>query len=160
MIYNIIVGVSTTFVLIVSIYLVAFVILYLKTKPIGMQTLLDLTYQDTSVISILVTLILHTIIWTSLFKENIDDWYKITLVISLWLACQLLITSMLVTIIIKSILILNQTWLSDVPDEKAITWTREVILILTSFACLLDLNTYSKSNHIMDIISNNDDCER
>ena len=160
MILKIIIGTSTTLVLIASIALIVFIMIYLKSKPIGMQTLLDLTSMDNAIISIFVVSIIHFIIWASLFKEQVNYSEKVTLVVMAWFFGQLCLTSMLVTIFVKSILIFDHTKLSDVPDEKAIKWSRIAILIITSFACFADQITVSDTNPILVIMTGDENSVR
>ena len=81
MIIEMILAFGLTITWFINIFLMSFIVIYIKSKPLGLQTILDLIMIDTGLIWILFSIINYLIFIISIFRSEIGSTEILDLVI-------------------------------------------------------------------------------
>ena len=138
--------------LIVSGYLVGFIIWYQKSKSLAMQTILDLQSIDTGILFLFVISLWDVaIILSQLITLSQGLLFGYMQIFHALLTC--FMVSLLATILIKIILVFNGTLINDISDSKIIYRTRVLTLLISGFIFVADQYTNDGSQMLMKIVS-------
>ena len=154
MVPEIICGITISITWTISFLLVSSIVLYLKNKPPGLQTLLDLVTLDTCFWVTVCQTSYHFALLVSVFIPDHNPAYiKTLIVISFHLWNLMFLASILVTLSVKVILIFRSELIQDVPDGVALGYSRKMTFAVGLFAVLCDQPKTSNSHFLMVIMT-------
>lgn len=157
---KIIIGFISSLNWITSLFLIKVIESYLRSKPLGYQTVLDLVSIDNGRVITLTLSIYYIDVYLPLFFDDFKPEFIIFLVISCHVLSLLFCSSMLVTVVIRSVLIFHGEIIHDIPDGKILGLTRLASILLALTAAGLDHLTGGNHHFAMNILHKDLSVER
>ena len=144
----------------ISLYVGFFIITYIKSKPLGMQTLHDLIIIKSRFYFYSFNTSMCFIFMVAInFKEGLG-WKNEFLIFILIFTAKLLFCRLFLLLIVKNILIFRQQWISDIPDKKVINYLTALTFFLTTILMGLNFPTSNGKQAFMILLTKNENAYR
>ena len=144
----------------VSIYVGFFIITYLKSKPLGMQTLYDLIIIKSSYYFFSFNTVFCSIFMVAInFKDGLGS-YNEFLIFIFHFNTKLLFCRLFLLLIVRNILLFRQEWISDIPDKKVINYLRSLTFFLTIILMVLNFHTSNGKQVFMVLLTKDENACR
>ena len=144
----------------ISLYVGFFIITYIKSKPLGMQTLYDLIIIKSSFYFFSFNTLVCFILMVAInFKVGLGSKNEF-LIFIFHLNTKLLFCRFSLLLIVKNVLIFRQEWISDIPDKKIINYLRSLTFFLTIILMILDFHTSNGKQALMVLLTKDENAYR
>jgi hypothetical protein len=129
----------------VALTLALIILAYLKSKPTGMQTLLDLFIKDFIIIATAYRIIVALAIFLICNVAPVDYWLARGLAVLIKLFLVFLFVDIFILIIVRYIIIYYNAYISEICDKKLLGISRIVIFISSIILWIGDVIEFSSS---------------
>jgi hypothetical protein len=129
----------------VALTLALIILAYLKSKPTGMQTLLDLFIKDFIIIATAYRIIVALAIFLICNVAPVDYWLARGLAVLIKLFLVFLFVDIFILIIVRYIIIYYNAYISEICDKKLLGISRIVIFISSIILWIGDVIDFSSS---------------
>ena len=152
MIFDIFLTTIISIIWLTSFTLIIFIGNHFKNKPLGLQTILDLTRLDWCIFTTCTLFNFYIILLITFSSKNPNEFVLMSISSIFVILRMLVLASILVNFIIKSLLIFQPGVLDDVSDTSAVFWSRLSTFALAILAIFLNLAKENSGSHPLMIL--------
>ena len=142
-----------SFIWLISLSLCGFVIHYIKTKPIGRQSIMDSVCLDIEAYAIVWVTLIYSSFLVSILEPNAVYELRAFIVITFQIISTLAQCSVLISLLLKAVIVFRQSWIADVSEEEIVCNFRRISIFLALIFGLFDQLTQKGPHAVMIIMT-------